>query len=306
MWKCESMNDQIYIASRKILYNELSALFIALSNIRYAVVKGDVLSQQIYGTPYKRFSGDIDILIDKNNVAFLENELAKLGFEQKVSMNCEGDRRNRILCMMYSHQIPPFHKEKFGFGLNVDVNFDIFWGEYTGFRFPVDKFLSNVVDMEIFGVNVKTLPTDKAFIQLILHHYKEMNSLYHLTQHNTIRTDMFRDIYDFLINCREWLSIELIKELCDNYKIGEYVYYMLFYTYQIFTDKTLNNYMLELESYKNEKLLTSYGLTVKERKEWTISFKERLDNHNLVDIVSARLNNDDRIKLDTQRHLFCS
>lgn len=101
------MTDNIYKVGRKILYKELEPLFVALSPIRYAVVKGEVLSQQIYGDPDRRRSSDIDILIDKKNVKFLEEQLHKLGFEQKLPKDNAEIRRNRVLCMAYSHQIPP-------------------------------------------------------------------------------------------------------------------------------------------------------------------------------------------------------
>ena len=259
------MTDNLYKIERKILYKELEPLFAALSSVRYAVVKGEVLSQQIYGVPDRRRSSDIDILIDKKNVKFLEEQLHKLGFEQKLPENNAEIRRNRVLCMAYSHQIPSYHKDKFGFHLNVDVNYDIFWGEYEGKRCCIDEFLSDTVDMEIYGVTMKTLPIGKAFVQLVLHHYKEINSIYHLSQHNTVRTDMFRDIYDMIICCREILNIELIKEMCVNYNIGKYVYYVLYYTYQTFLDEILFDCLQELEIYKNEELLSCYGLSLKER-----------------------------------------
>ena len=56
--------DGIYIIQRKLFYKELQPLFDALSSVRYAVIKGEVLSQQIYGVPDRRKSSDIDILID--------------------------------------------------------------------------------------------------------------------------------------------------------------------------------------------------------------------------------------------------
>ena len=162
--------DGIYIIQRKLFYKELQPLFDALSSVRYAVIKGEVLSQQIYGVPDRRKSSDIDILIDKKNVKFLEEQLHKLGFEQKLPEENAEIRRNRVLCMAYSHQIPSYHKDKLGFHFNVDVNYDIFWGEYEGKRCSIDEFLSDTVDMEIYGVTMKTLPIEKAFVQLILHH----------------------------------------------------------------------------------------------------------------------------------------
>ena len=289
---------------RKILYKELEPLFAALSSIRYAVVKGEVLSQQIYGVPNRRRSSDIDILIDKKNVKFLEEQLHNLGFEQMLPEDNSEMRRNRVLCMAYSHQIPSFHKDKFGFHLNVDVNYDIFWGEYEGKRCSIDEFLSDTVDMEIYGVTVKTLPIEKAFVQLILHHYKEMNSLYHLSQHNTIRTDMFRDIYDMLINCKAMLSNDRVKQLCEVYLIGNYIYYMLYYTCQIFFDDILLEFINNLKLYQDDHLLTSYGLCVKERKSWSLSFNERLDNVNIVCLINSKISETDQIKIEIEKRIF--
>lgn len=288
---------------RKILYKELEPLFAALSSIRYAVVKGEVLSQQIYGVPNRRRSSDIDILIDKKNVKFLEEQLHNLGFEQMLPEDNSEMRRNRVLCMAYSHQIPSFHKDKFCFHLNVDVNYDIFWGEYEGKRCSIDEFLSDTVDMEIYGVTVKTLPIEKAFVQLILHHYKEMNSLYHLSQHNTIRTDMFRDIYDMLNRNHKLLGLEQVKVLCEKYNIGEYIYYMLFYSYIVFGGN-INSYLDSMKRYENLELLQSFGLAEKERKKWIVTFEKRLDNDLLENLIINQLTQDDACKIKLNRMVF--
>lgn len=298
------MTDNIYKVGRKILYKELEPLFVALSPIRYAVVKGEVLSQQIYGDPDRRRSSDIDILIDKKNVKFLEEQLHKLGFEQKLPKDNAEIRRNRVLCMAYSHQIPPFHKDKFGFHLNVDVNYDIFWGEYEGKHCSIDEFLSDTVDMEIYGVTVKTLPIEKAFVQLVLHHYKDMNSLYHLSQHNSIRTGMFRDIYDMIKNNAEVLSSETVNDLGEQYVIDAYMYYMLFYTYGIFKDSMVNDCLCSLSSSKGVALLDCYGLSFNERKKWGCSFKERLDNDQLHLAVLNNLSQEDIKKLKNNFDVF--
>lgn len=299
-----NMTDNLYKIERKILYKELEPLFAVLSSVRYAVVKGEVLSQQIYGVPGRRRSSDIDILIDKKNVKFLEEQLHKLGFEQKLPEDNAEIRRNRVLCMAYSHQIPSFHKVKFGFHLNVDVNYDIFWGEYEGKRCSIDEFLSDTVDMEIYGVAVKTLPIEKAFVQLVLHHYKEMNSLYHLSQHNTIRTDMFRDIYDMIKNNTEVLSSEIVNDLSEQYVIEVYMYYMLFYTYEVFKDSKVKDCLCLLSNSNGVALLDSYGLSINERKKWVSNFKERLDNDQLYLVVLNDLSQNDIKKLKNNFAVF--
>lgn len=298
------MRDKLYKIERKLLYKELEPLFAALSSVRYAVVKGEVLSQQIYGVPDRRRSSDIDILIDKKNVKFLEEQLHKLGFEQKLPENNAEIRRNRVLCMAYSHQIPSFHKDKFGFHLNVDVNYDIFWGEYEGKRCSIDEFLSDTVDMAIYGVTVKTLPIEKAFVQLVLHHYKEMNSLYHLSQHNTIRTDMFRDIYDMLIKQHSQLDLNTLQNISVYYVIGIYVYYMLYYTNVIFKSEVLATFLEEIACYRNDELLVSYGLSSKERKRWRILFDNRLDNDSVWYSIKENLTSLDIKKITDNKAIF--
>lgn len=298
-----NVTDNLYKIERKILYKELEPLFAALSSVRYAVVKGEVLSQQIYGVPDKRKSSDIDILIDKKNVKFLEEQLHKLGFEQRLPEDNAEVRLNRVLCMAYSHQIPSYHKDKFGCYLNVDVNYDIFWGEYEGKRCSIDEFLSDTVDMEIYGVTVKTLPLEKAFVQLVLHHYKEMNSIYHLSQYNTIRTEMFRDIYDMINRNHIVLGLEQLKALCKKYNIGEYIYYMLFYSHIVFGD-FINSYLDSIKQYENLELLQSFGLAEKERKKWLVSFEERLDNDSLENSITNQLTENDIYKIKLNCMVF--
>lgn len=155
----------LYDIERKVLYKELQPLFDVLSYIDYAVIKGEALSLQIYNKPNKRKSGDIDILIGKKNVKLLEAELRNIGFVQRLSGDKSKDRRDRVLCLTYSHQIPSYHKEKFCFHMNVDVNYDIFWGEYEGLRCSIDDFLSDTIAMNIYDVNVKTLTLEKALVQ---------------------------------------------------------------------------------------------------------------------------------------------
>lgn len=102
-----------------------------------------IFEQQIYGAPNRRRLSDIDILVDKCDVRFLENELKKLRFKQQAPEDSNEARRNRVLCMVYSHQIPSYHKVVMGFHLNVDVNYDIFWGEYEEKHCSIEDFLSD-------------------------------------------------------------------------------------------------------------------------------------------------------------------
>lgn len=62
--------------------------------------------------------------------------------------------------------------------------------------------------MEIYGVKVKTLPPIKAMIQLILHHYKDMNSLFLLATRKSIKYDILKDVYYLLKNNLDTIPLD--------------------------------------------------------------------------------------------------
>lgn len=291
------MQDNLHVISRKLLYKELMPVWNELALIRYAVVKGDILSQQIYSTPDMRESSDIDILIEKENIKTLEQMLIKAGFHQQVTTDRKIVRKNRVMCIAYSHQIPSYHKNIFGFHLNVDINYDIFWGEYEGSRCSIPDFLSDTVEMKIYNATVKTLPIDKAFVQLVLHHYKDMNSLYHLSQYNCIRTELFKDVYDMLILNEEILTVSKVVSLCEKYKIFPIMYYMLYYAKLVFATNYLDEYLSALRHGSTESFLDSYGLCSTERKQWHIPFDKRLDNDNLWHEIVHDMSEEDLNKI---------
>lgn len=275
-----------------------------LASIKYAVVKGDILSQQIYSTPDMRESSDIDILIDKENVKSLEQMLIKVGFHQQVPIDKQKARKNRVMCIAYSHQIPSYHKNIFGFHLNVDINYDIFWGEYEGLRCSISDFLNDTIEMQIYGASVKTLPIDKAFVQLVLHHYKDMNSLYHLSQYNCIRTELFKDIYDMLILNKEILTVSKVVSLCKKYSIFPIMYYMLYYASLVFATNHLEKYLSALNYSSTVSFLDSYGLCSAERKQWHLPFEKRLDNDSLCHEIVRNMSEEDLKKINTGIAVF--
>lgn len=297
--------DYLKIIERKLLYKELEPFFKSLECIDYAVIKGEALSQQIYGIPNKRNSSDIDILVNKQDVLQIENELRKIGFSQKSSEDKALLRRNRILCMTYSHQIPSYHKTTIcGIKLNVDINYDIFWGEYEGEHCKISEFLNDTVPMCIYGVPIKTLPIPKAFLQLILHHYKETNSLYHLSYYNYIKTRLFQDIRDMLIYNKIILKPKVVYDLCNEYSVGCYMYYMIYYTSIVFDDSYLKEILEHIKEFRNDRLINSFGLNNRERKEWMIPFEERLDNDEIWPLIKSSYNNSDKEKIKLNNAIF--
>lgn len=284
--------------AKRDMYGELQFVVKGLSN--YAIVKGDALSIQAYGKVGARIYGDIDILIPKKYINNIEIMLLEHDFHS--NQNAHGDR---VMMLVGSHQVASWHKNSMLCGrVIVDLNFDIFWGEYEGKRIDIEKFLSDTIEMEIYGVRVKTLPPIKAMIQLILHHYKDMNSLFLLATRKSIKYDMFKDVYYLLKNNIETISLDNLYTMSAEYEIIPYVFYVLYYTGQVFDDDVLKQYIEAFRTPEGEALLNCYGLCEKEQREWKCDFKTRLDSDHLYELIKDDLTERDREKIAINKRIF--
>lgn len=269
------------------------------SNIRYAIVKGCPLAYYKTGRVSTRCSNDIDILIDRNGVSRLEAILKDNGFQSVHEIA----RDERILLLSGSHQIPPYIKQIGKLYSQIDINFDLFWGEYTGERIDVSSFLENVNELDVYGCQIRTLPPLETLIHLILHHYKHLNSIYILTKGRAIKPLFFEDI---VVLCQKYpkeLSPACVFDACSRYQICPYAFYMFYYTQKIYSYGFLSEYINILRSAEGEALLDCYGLSDHERKRWEISFADRIDK-DVSSLIYRKLTKDDMKKIERNRKLF--
>lgn len=290
-------------AKRLILlvqYDEVRKIVDVLpDNIPYAIVKGAPLSMLAYNSCFRRKIGDVDFLVSRESVGKVTQVLEENGFHTEYQ-----SREDKLIALMYSHQTRPFVKNTPLWKTYIDVNYDIFWGEYEGKRINMDEFLRDSIEIEVAGCRVKTLNPLKTMIQLVLHHYKEMNSLYHLAIHNSITMSMFADVYNLLKNNISDVSIDNLYRLSKEYGIVEYVFYVLFYTSELFRDSILKKYVDCFRTEKGEHLLSCYGLCERERKEWKCDFQTRLAAKDLFSLIKDQLSLEDMEKINRNRLVF--
>lgn len=276
-YKTEMAMNQICISER---YKVCRSIFEAfeVNEIPYAVIKGAVLSKSAYGDVKLRKSGDIDLLISRKNIDVVKKMMLDDGFVQgRVTDNGiePFSRRELLFQSAASHQVAPFIKKNANPlcpYVNVDINMDIFWGE-SDRKADMDFLLSYTENEEICGSRIRKLTAETEFISLCLHHYKDMNSIYLLSQ-GSLKLFLFYDIYFYLRNNK--LSLNQLKKLCEKLAVSEYVYYCIFYANEIFQDELLSLYLTVLDTEKARKLLYTFGLAEDEIKTWNISFSERL------------------------------
>ena len=292
--------DALYSISSKYHYLYSRQLLFKICTTNSAVIKGEPLSLLAYGKYGKRCSNDIDILMSKDELQTVEKLLSSNGYSSSAC-----SRADRVLMLACSHQISPWSKPMPLFGNStIDLNFDLFWGEYTGKKVDIDRFLSDTITLDIYGVKVKTLPPLKAMVQLILHHYKDMNNIFLLATRKSIKYEMFKDVYYLLKNNLEAISLDKLYDISAEYDIIPYVYYVLYHTGQLYSDKILQQYIEAFKTPEGEILINCYGLNESERREWRVDFKTRLESENLYDFIKDDLTERDKEKIAINRRIF--
>ncbi len=277
--------------------------FFETAKFPYAVIKGAILSSSVYGDPFLRISGDIDILMNRRDVDDAKRILQECGF---VQGRISGDvlvpftRQEILYQSAMSHQTAPFIKatsNKLCPYVNLDINMDVLWGESEQ-KADMDIVLSHREQVSLFGMNIYKLAPEMEFIALCLHHYKDMNSIYLLSGHS-LRLGLFCDIYFYIKNVCP--SAGAISELSRQLNVGRYVYVCLSHVMEIFGDSILSPYIETLKEYKDEELLNSFGLNERERKHWDISFSQRLFHPNLPQYMERFLTKEDIEKIRINR-----
>lgn len=283
----------------KIRYRECADIFKSLESIEYAVIKGEPLSLAAYGEFGKRSSGDIDILISKKNIMNLEKILINNGFR----MNTTISRKDRIFYLSQSHQLMPYVKLTPLLNIVIDINFDILWGGYQGTPIDMDLFLQNTIAIDIFGCSVKTLDPVKLFVQLCLHHYKELNSIFLLSVHNFYRKESFFDVYQLIKNNFTFKNILTIFDYCNQLQIVPYIYFIIYYTQLLFPCDIINAFSESFRTSTGVALLEHYGLT-ENRKKWYINFEKRMHTESLAPYLLKNLDKDELEKIELNKKYF--
>ena len=225
-----------------------------------------------------RRSGDVDILMCRENVEEVKQYMENIGFIQG-RITQDGiqpfSRKELLFQSSKSHQIAPFVKycgEQFKMNVEVDINLDIMWGESEE-KADMGFVLENTDKTIVCGTEIKKLTNEMEFIALCLHHYKDMNSIYLLSKRK-LSLSLFLDIYLFIKNAN--LNVRKLYTFCVRLNVTQYVYYCLYYTDLIFDDDKVKKVAEVLKTPEAEKIIDYFGLTEKERHKWDIDFVDRL------------------------------
>jgi len=239
-------------------------------------------------------------LVHRNQGDDLKYLLLSNGFIQgrvKDSKIIPYTREELLYYAVSTHQTAPYVKQinnsiiPF---INIDVNFDIYWGEYEQ-KSDMDFVLSQLQKINILGTQVNKLSSEMEFISLCLHHYKDLNSIYLLFK-NGMKLCYFSDIFFYVMNNK--LDKKKLFDAANRLNAEKYLYYCLYYTNIIFDSTVIKDYLFLFSEYKDNSLIETYGLTSKEIKTWNIDFESRLFGNSLKEYFQSNLTQQDFNKIN--------
>lgn len=262
------------------------ALELERSNINYSITKGAYVGRIAYPNESYRRSDDLDIIIKREDYIKVKRLLNNNGYVQGIYNYKDRkihtfSRKQELFYLTYTQQSPPFIKiikNKAIPFINLDLNFNIFWGKS---KWNVEDLINHSQDIEYWGCVAKTLQDEYILLHLCLHAYFDMNSIYVLYKDYSFRLRYFVDIYGFIKNAK--ISWEKFNFICIKYGVDKYITYIFYYTSVVFKDDSL----LFITGLKmpDKKFLNSFGLSHEGRYQWKENFYERLfcrDKQNML------------------------
>lgn len=159
------------------------------NNIRYILLKGPVLGFEIYGDISYRTSRDLDILVDKDDIAKVENLLFLHGYE---------NTENEVNLTEKQREFTKKTEQHFSY-LKNDIYIELHWRYYSQcYKESLEDIWKKRKGTRIFGKTVNTLNEEENFLYLASHGSK----------HGWIRLRWLCDIVEIIkSNQLKWTSI---------------------------------------------------------------------------------------------------
>ena len=146
--KKASMKYSIY----KNIKCELSAR-LQQENINHVFLKGVMLAEDIYTEPWHRYYSDMDLLVDKDNIAAVEKILFDMGYQygyyaERTNTIHYPTRAQVLYQRTYTHEMHKmFRMETATLASHIDVNFLFMWKgiHKQGKTYSVKDFTDHIV-----------------------------------------------------------------------------------------------------------------------------------------------------------------
>mgnify|MGYP000890488608 CR=1 FL=1 len=279
------MNHIIKLKDCESIFN-----FFEENNIQYAVLKGAYLDKIGYKDIGIRHSDDIDILINREDYEKVIEYFLKDGFEfgdmRDGKLNIY--KRSTVLyTLMYSHQSAPLIKITEAGSIEIDLNFSIC--QEPNIKLTNNLLFNNTEIIDYHGILYHVLKPEFFLMQLCLHSYYDLNSIFKLIDDGVV----FRLICDPYYFAKSSIGLDLQKfiNIVNDCNVKKYIDYVFYYIHLLFNDSNLN-YKYEKNDYNT---ISLSGQT--EIKHWSLPFSERIYIDKSKMNIRSQLNEEDKSQI---------
>ncbi|MEI6131875.1 MAG: nucleotidyltransferase family protein [Bacillota bacterium] len=191
--------------------------------IEVFLLKGIVLSKIVYTHSYERFMGDIDILINEDDLEKVSQIMRDFGLVRKED---EKDAEIRHVCY--------FSKE-----IMIEIHWDISKKDAFYGKVILSEMLERAIPFDFRGVSVNRFSNEDFLMSLILH----------ICRHNfRVRINSY---YDIAMIVQKWdIDWKLLWKFAERYKLTKLVVLVLGFTKQLFDIQVEN---LDNQCFPNSK-----------------------------------------------------
>lgn len=265
--------------------------FFEKNNIQYALLKGAYLDKIAYNDIGIRYSDDIDILINREDYeevlsCFMKNDFV---FGELRDGKLHTYKRSTVLyTMMYSHQSAPLIKVTDRGSVEIDLNFSIC--QEPDIKLTNGFLFKNTETINYHGIFYRVLRPEYFLLQLCLHSYYDLNSIFKLVD-NGVVFRLICDPYYFIKSPEIKFSFEKFNDIVNNCNVKKYVDYMFYYIHLLFNDNSLSY------SYNQNDYDTISLSGQKDIKHWHLPFSERIYVDKSKMDIKSQLNEDDKIQI---------
>ncbi|BBB89579.1 MAG TPA: nucleotidyltransferase family protein [Methylomusa anaerophila] len=272
-----------------IYYTEIDIINKQFYNheIKAVMLKGGILAPFVYKDISLRQFGDIDFLVDMDDISIVTKILEESGFIQgtydkvkrKIIPATKDEKLNRRLT---SHEIFPHVKinDNSGIPVHVDINFSVFWNgsikNKNKFFFDTKKIIKESRLIDLNHSKVYMLSAEYQIIHLCAHHYGEaVNFCWEgnwLRDKAEISLYKFCDLHELIIS--ENISWIKLYDICIENKIEKPIYYSLKIVNILFGNIVPDDFLINLNI--NQMVINEFYDKDGVSKYWELDLFDRM------------------------------
>jgi hypothetical protein len=236
----EELKKTYYLNATKnsMIFDQLGKVLDKLreARIQVIVLKGAALAEKIYGNLALRPMTDVDLLVKKEDLLCLDEQMKLLGYRPSDTSLNDIDFSSKYLTTLDYRSLSA-----------NSTSFHVHW-HFVNSTVPNESYIKNIKIEDIWRDAEKTRIADKETLVMAPHHL-----LIHLSEHalrvthSLSKLSLICDIDEAVSSCREKLDWEKLVKESHQFNLNRMVYPSLYFTAKFLGTKIPENVLSRLK-----------------------------------------------------------